>query len=115
MTTYLPTIGALAPPAVKGPKLVYAIGDLCWVFAGLRTEDGKHIFSPGKVVFWFDLVDEANRLYVIRIISRDFMHYMTRDALVMSPTPLADGFPFMRTHNDELSRPEPHATDWRAS
>jgi hypothetical protein len=116
MTTYDPATFVMPPPlpVSSGPKMSYELGEKCWIFAGIRDADNNHVYSPGKVVFWFDLPDLAQRFYVIRINDREFMHLMTRDATVMSPT--ADGaFPFQRTRFDEVARPEPKVGNWRAS
>lgn len=116
MTAYHPLLSVAPKPVVPtGPKLSYELGELCWVFAGLRGVTGGHIFSPGKVVFWFDLVDMAQRFYVIRILSKDFMHFMTRTADVMSPTPDPNGFPFLRTEKDEHDRSTDKPVQWRQS
>jgi hypothetical protein len=120
VTTYDPaSLTLTAPPdeaaaVPTGPKLAYEIGEKCWIFAGIRDQRGNHIYSAGKVVYWFDLPDMAQRFYVIRVSDPEFMHLVTRDATVMSPTATGQ-FPFQRTRFDEISRPEPRPVDWRTS
>jgi len=48
-------------------KLSYEIGDDCWIYLGSKYPDGRYKKTYGKVVFWFDLPDLVQRLYVIRI------------------------------------------------
>lgn len=108
----LDELDALPPP----PKLSYTIGDECWIHAGLEDPDGKPRMSPGKIVFWFDLPDLAQRIYVVRLRDQEFMHLQNRDATVIAPTPEI-GFPFTKTRHDNRERADdPEAPkDWRNS
>lgn len=116
MTVFDPSVGdatLLAEPAPRtGPKLSYEIGDACWVHSGLRDKAGNVTKQPGQVVFWVDLPDLAQRIYLIRLFG-DYMHLVCRDACVMSPTK-EEQFPFQRTRHDEKARNEPtRIVEWR--
>jgi hypothetical protein len=115
MTVYHPVLTVVAQkPQLIIPRLNYALGDPCWIHAGRTDRKGNPICSAGKVVYWFDLPDLAQRFYIIKLQDPDFLHLMVRDATVMSPTP--DGnFPFQHTRHDGTADLPKTKTDWRDS
>lgn len=112
MTSYIPTLVKPAKPPALGPKLAYEIGDLTWIFASVRDKAGNHILTPGRVVFWFDLPDLAQRFYIVRPMDREFIHFFVRDATVMASEP-GGTFPYQRTRHDEDKSDGPKMIDWR--
>lgn len=113
MTAFLPEITAAPAVVIKptGPKLVYEIGDGCWVSAGMKDKAGNVIKSPGLVVYWFDLPDFASRFYVIKLFG-DYMHLVVRDALLMVAH-RDEAFPFAKTRHDNAVRPDLRVVEWR--
>lgn len=120
MTSYKPEppaepVHVPARPLPSTPKLSYEIGDTAWIHAGLHDADGNKMLSEGTVVYWVDLPDLAQRLYLVRVNNPEFTNIMTRDATVMAPSPEI-GFPFTSTrHDDTATRPDGGARDWRQS
>jgi hypothetical protein len=79
---------------------------------GEKTPRGVPILSPGKVVFWFDLPDLAQRFYVIRLVDADWFVFEVRDALLMAPS-LDAGLPFTQRRHARAQTPSKPA--WNAT
>lgn len=69
-------------------KLVYEVGDPCWISIAVPGEDGEYLTrrAAARVVFWFDLPDDPMRLFLVRLDDPDWAHYEVRDALMMAAT-----------------------------
>lgn len=60
------------------PKLVYAIGDACWIAVGREN------LAAGKVVGTFKLPHHPVQYYIIELTDSEWPHLEIRDALLMA-------------------------------